>query len=620
MSPTPSRPDARPTSLAKTLLLTALSLGAFACSDSIQKGTPSGSESDGAATTSPDAYGGEESTTQTPETRDAEGPSTDTVEKRDTTPSPDAPEYGLTEQPYTTLQRVWAPIDPPEKARDAIQAGELEITDIDEYRAHGLGVEPFEGKQWAVHDELAPSYSESAADKRRSLLYFWQSADPQLIDEESPIRFEGVTDVPVGSTYRPQDHLTTQVFEAHVRSARRISEASGRPFDFAFVSGDFTDGGQQNEVEWALQILEGGAIHPDSGADNDPVPGPGNDFTDRFWSRGLGVPFYMTVGNHETLYVGSLPATDEVKRAAIGNEVYDFSGPIPGVGEIDGLRNGFRDASTETAEVVTSGTTPADTDRRIVPLEELLEMIRTAGGKPDGHGLTPANAENGKGYYSFRPLPDKPIRFVVLNTLMDDPAHVSGGINEEQFEWLENELDDAQSQGELVIVGGHHRTDSFTVLSPVSGGDLEDLLASYSNVILYLVGHGHNNAMKHVEGRDGGLGHWELMSASTVDFPMQTRILEIVYEGSGYLSVYVTNLGHNSPRGTLAHRARELAAARKLFLEGDVRDDWREQHPASNLLLRYELPDGVTSRIEAETWPQRIESEQTLKAFPEPAY
>ena len=546
--------------------------------------------------------------TQQPDSR---GQQQDTANK----PDPKAPVYPLTPDPYTTLQKVWAPLDPPQSTIDAMVDDKLKITDIDKYDQYGLGVETYRGQPWVEHNDLAAGYNGPNAKERRSLLYFWQSADPQLIDEESPIRFEGVTKAPMGSTYRPQDHLTTQVYESHVRTARRISEESGRPFDFALITGDMTDGGQKNEIQWAFDILNGGVVDPDSGVDDDPVSGEGNDFTDPFWSRGIGVPWYMAIGNHETLYTGVLSPTEEIRKAAVGGEVYEYTGKVPGIGKVDGLVNGFRDASTRTAEVVTSGKTPADEDREILRLPTLLEKIHGAGGKPEGHGIALDAALDGEGYYSFRPLPGKPIRVIVLNTLMDSPpGHASGALDGEQFDWLKNELSRAKSAHDLVIVSAHHRAEDFTRLSEVGGGALEDELSKHENVILYLVGHGHNNAMKKVV-KGGNRGYWELMCASTVDYPMQTRIFEIAYDGDGYLSVYVTNIEQNAPDDSMAHKARELAAARRTFLWGKAREHWKEQHDATNLLLRYKIPSHVAKAIEEKTWPKRVESLETLRKF-----
>ncbi len=109
------------------------------------------------------------------------------------------------------------------------------------------------------------------------------------------------------------------------------------------------------------------------------------------------------------------------------------------------------------------------------------------------------------------------------------------------------------------------------------------------------------------------------MAPSNVDFPMQTRILEFVWEGNGYLSIYVTNVEQNAPPGTMAHEARELAAGRKIFLTGSVRNSWKENLDAMNLVMRVRVPDDVARNIESHQWPKRIESIETLEAFSAPS-
>lgn len=529
------------------------------------------------------------------------------------------PVYSLTEEPYTTLQMTWAPINATDDTEAAVQAGDFSITEVDEYERYGLGVERAPGQPWVEKRASAPGFAEPSSGQRRSLLYGWHSTDPQVIDEESPIRFEGVTSAPFGSTYRPQSHLTTQVFEAHVRSARRISEVSGRPFDLALVTGDMTDGGQQNELDWVLEILAGGVIHPDSGADNDPVPGRGNDFTDRFRSAGLDVPWYMGVGNHETTYMGTFPAIDAVKQGATDDEVFNAVSHFPVLDDIDGIANGYRDASTPTSEVVTTGELPPDEARRILPLEDVLQRIQQAPGEPVGHGMTLGDALDGVGYFSFHPFPGRPLRVIMLNTLAQSPPDVRGAIGDEQEQWLRDQLASADRRDELVIVAGHHRSSDFRNLSDLGANEFESLLAGYDNVVMYLVGHIHNNAVRHVDPHDDTPGYWELTAASTVDFPLQTRILEVVWEQNGYLSIYATNLGHNSPPGTPGHQGRVLAAGRKAFTGTDPRSSWEDQQAASNLLIRHPMPSEVAAELSNYDWPMQVESTETLQELEAPA-
>jgi 3',5'-cyclic AMP phosphodiesterase CpdA len=532
----------------------------------------------------------------------------------------DVPEYALSAAPYTTLQGLWAPSPLSDAAKSAM-GGEIGVTDIARFADYDIGVQFEAGKPWVIHGELAPGFRQGSGGERSSLLYFWEAADPQMIDEESPIRFAGTTIAPMGSTYRPQSHLIAQVFESQVRSARRISEASGRPFDFAFIAGDMTDGGQENELAWTIDILAGGVIDPDSGVDDDPVPGPGNDFGDPFRSPGIGVPWYPAVGNHETLYMGTFPATDAVQEAAVGDQVIDFTDDLPLLRNIDTASNGFRDGSTPYGDVVTGGTTPLDPKRRILDLGQVLSALQAGGGEPVGHGIDDNNVFEELGYYSFHPIPGKPIRFIVINTLLRNLPTALGGISRTQFEWVEDELKSAQRNGELVIVGSHHRASDFGPVSVVSGGEFKSLLASYDNVVLHVAGHGHHNAKKLVRpsgSHDPEQGYWEIMCSSTVDFPMQSRIIELVYEGDGYLSVYVTNMEQNAADGTLARWALDLAVARKFFVNRSYRDKWEEGLDTMNLLLRFKLTSKITQAIEAEEWPARVESEETLQQLSGP--
>ena len=171
----------------------------------------------------------------------------------------------------------------------------------------------------------------------------------------------------------------------------------------------------------------------------------------------------------------------------------------------------------------------------------------------------------------------------------------------------------------MVIVVSHHRLQDFHDQSEVPAEMIRDLLVSSENVILHLTGHGHRDS-KTLQTANGVDGFWELMTASTIDFPLQSRALEIVDERNGYLSIYVTNFGHNSDEMTLANEARQLAAGKLAFgttgFNGDTVAFWKEEVQAQNLLLRVALPDDVSGNLAAITdWPEIIESIQTLSNF-----
>ena len=527
-------------------------------------------------------------------------------------PSTGAPTYELTPEPYTTLQAVWEPLVPSANTKLRIDSEDLLVFDVADFADSGLGVRLADGADWIEKRELAPDFTEGKPQDRRSLAYLWQAADPQVIDEESPIRLDSMPFL-----YRPQGHLATQSFEAHVRSARRISDLSGRPFDFAAVAGDLTDGSHQIEFSWVFTIMNGGVVNPDTGIDDDPVPGPGNDYNDPFVSIGINSDWYAAIGNHDSLYNGGFGRVTEALRAAsIGAKV--------GGGD---FKNAFVDGSTPDARVSYAAETVADPERLLLGLTEVLQMLLDAGGTPAGHGLTQEGVDTGVGYFSVLPIDGKPIRLITLNTVNSEAAMgvgAFGHMDEDQFAWLGSELSAADARHELIIVMSHHRAEDFAQGSPVSGEDLVSLLAATDGVVLNIVGHGHRNAKRVIPEapQKGDYGYWELMLASTVDFPMHSRIVEVVDEGNGYVSIYATNLGQNSPTDSLGHQARDLGAAKLAFgslgRPEDVASTWEEDLSSQNLLMRIAISPELQASLGSHDWPTRIESEETLKSLSAP--
>lgn len=518
------------------------------------------------------------------------------------------PEYGLTETPYTSLQQVWVPNEPSPEVRARMDDGTFTVYQHPQYAANGLGAKLEGGLPWIEHLDLAPGFTQQGK-QRSSLAYILVIADPQIIDEESPIRMDGYANV-----YRPGGQLTPQVFEAHIRTARRISDSSSRPFDFTIVAGDLTDTSQKNELDWMITALNGGVIDPDSGADDDPVPGPGNDYNDPFRAIGIETPWYVALGNHDVLHVGGFGLIDsKLRDAAQGNRLF-IDSPFSRVW------GGYVAGDTADHKVIldASLTTPKDAARLPLNETEFLQILYDAGGSPAGHGYTLDDIAAQKSYYSVYPVTGKPIKMIVLDST--DSTQTAGGyMDKTQFAWLHEELVRAADKHELVIVVSHHRLEDFEKRSKVSAEMLRNLLVSSNNVILHITGHGHKDSktLQTVNGEDG---FWELMTTSTIDFPMQSRILELIDERNGYLSIYVTNVGHNSAERTLASKARQLAAGKlafgTTFFDGDTETFWQQEVEGQNLLLRIALPEDISRNLATiENGSDIVESVQTLSRF-----
>jgi metallophosphoesterase (TIGR03767 family) len=480
------------------------------------------------------------------------------------------------------------------------------------------------GESRLVRSDLSPGSSIPT----RPLVAFAHLADAQLVDEESPGRVEMVDFLggdPFSSSYRPQEGLTVQVLDAEVQAVRRLRRgpATGAPIQLVMTGGDNVDNAQYNETRWFIDVMDGGRIvNPNSGRPgtcglrkpalyggmrgggrfyepNGKGDGPGyspsvaanrratgrtvasRDYRGLFEQMnrpfrpvGLGLPWYSVFGNHDGLVQGNFAQNDLFDQVVTGcRKVTRYSGEA-----LAQIRPLLADGVTpaERAEIIriTFGdfldtwgvprehrglwrTVPSDPARRFLRKPAWIQEHFRTRGRPRGHGFSQANVSRGEAYYSFSPASGT--RFVVIDTVADNSS--SGNLDEAQVRWLDAELAAAEARRELILVFGHHSLRTMTVAGPGVrlGPEVEALFRSHRGVVAYVAGHEHQNRIE----PHGTF--WELVTASHLEWPQQSRVVELA-ETSGGLAIYATAIDHTgSPRptgkgiGRLASIARELS-------------------------------------------------------------
>jgi hypothetical protein len=219
-------------------------------------------------------------------------------------------------------------------------------------------------------------------------------------------------------------------------------------------------------------------------------------------------------------------------------------------------------------------------------------------------------ASNGTAsYYAWDPPQAPGFRFINIDTVSGGgqtaegvPGGASlcgsadGNIDDPQFQWLQSELDAATARDQLIVLFGHHPIRSLCTNIPDeaaqpctvqdSHGDtpehdinpgcdldprlsepihlgepsqrptgnttqtLVELLGNYDHVIAYVPGHTHENRVLPcglAAGCTGDDAWWELNTSSIADWPQQSRLIEVMDNHDGTLSIFGTILDHASP-------------------------------------------------------------------------
>lgn len=327
------------------------------------------------------------------------------------------------------------------------------------------------------------------------------------------------------------------------------------------------------------------------------------DMNKPFRAVGLDLPWYGIFGNHDGLVQGNQPRNQALEQIATGcvkvtGLSSDNESRLRDLAEggltpdermtadtilLEAVEGTARNPSPDLSAIV-----PQDSKRKPLKKREFIEEHFNTNGAPVGHGFTPKNVTTGQGYYSFKPKPG--LRFIVLDSVAENGGS-DGNIDDTQFRWIHDELRRAEENRELVMLFAHHSLETMN-MAPVSpfppgdqGGDpspavhfgeapfgeraptpctlsepavdptpdetLRCLFLRHPGVVGFIVGHEHDNRVRPGERREGAGraagGFWQIVTASHIDWPQQSRVIDLVDNLDGNLSIFGTIVDHNAP-------------------------------------------------------------------------
>jgi metallophosphoesterase (TIGR03767 family) len=473
---------------------------------------------------------------------------------------------------------------------------------------------------------------------RRSLAFFAHLSDFQLADEASPARHEHLYDLhpAFAGFWRAQEafgpHLIDQAVRAINRHGPSRVPSSNGParLGFTLVTGDIADNAQVNEVRWAVRALDGGRVDPYSGrrisrrnscrapartirrlnrmvalrryagVQGRGFPGLGGRWPgvlhqaqQPFVAEGLAMPWYSARGNHDALPQGHFgPRVVRPRSAPTGcRKVFPAPRAASATVRLGDVWPMLR-RRLPAARFV-----PPDPRRRF--LRSPAEFRRLHGRADNAHGFgftSPRQRRLSRGsalYYAWSPRPG--LRFIALDTTTD-AGGADGHVDHPQYLWLRRELRRAGQREELVVVYGHHPLEMMDNPTPdewagrfdpdprdsrpvhlgrTGRASLRALLMRTPHVVLYMAGHKHyDRVWPNFDRR--GRGFWQVITSALAGAPQEARTIELMENGDGTLSLFLTMLPHAAPAALpppgpgasvgpagMASISRELARSRR---------------------------------------------------------
>ena len=449
------------------------------------------------------------------------------------------------------------------------------------------------GWRLLLREEDAGYLGEKFPTKSEPLLLLHHLSDLHVCDSQSPLRPEFLDrwadpDSPIREfvgtigTYRPQTILTSQVVEAMVVALNKVDRGplSGYLIDAAIVTGDATDNAQVNEVDWYVDLLDGGQVHPDSGDANryegvmddnseqydvkywHPHGAPPGEQDDQprerygfpivadlldlvrqpFGATGLNFPWFAVHGNHDALLQGTVASSSATQSAQVAGRRYEG---LPSDLSLEVTLSRF--GQVGPANYPDPGDAPyvevtPDAKRRAVERGEFARRHLSSHGQPKGHGFDEGSALDGRMNYSVEV---GQVTLVVLDSVNENGGW-QGSLDAEQFKWLEETIRESLRP---VVLASHHPLSTMVNGYSPSGKrycseEISAMVIQYPQVILWIAGHEHRHHVEWVGDRSANIGFWHVETASHIDWPQQSRTIEIVKDDGGNIYIGLTVIDH----------------------------------------------------------------------------
>lgn len=527
--------------------------------------------------------------------------------------------------------------DPPDSPNGGPALNWNQLCQIQDYDRLGYGAWTYVNSPLPVvqrTDIMPNGYNAATVLKQKRLLNFFAMTDIHLTDKEAPNQLIFLQQNLPGyagqnsSIYSGVMLYTPQLFDAAIQTANALHRSD--PFDFMISLGDCSNTSMYNELRWYIDIIDGKVITPSSGAH---LGADSIDYQRPFQAAGLDrtIPFYQALGNHDHFMIGSFPVYENdldqsyvsdtvwavpnallIPNTSTTNPTFPANISIRNLNQNPKFYQGVIDGNTPLGAIQYAGTyaTPpkvvADPDRRSLHRMEWIQEFFNTTTSPVGHGfnlvdsnpninLIPAADRAGFACYSFVPKTDLPLKVIVLDDTQreDDGSvdiHGHGFLDPPRWAWLKQELADGQAANQLMIIACHIPicvanigTElewwlgdwSTTTRNACTITELVDTLQNSTNLLMWIAGHRHVNAVKAFVSPDPvnapEKGFWQVESSSLRDFPQQFRTFEIFINSDYSVSIEAVNVDVAVQKGTPAATSRKYAIATQQILQNQLK-------------------------------------------------